>query len=265
MIFLKTDEEIELLRQANLLVGKTLAELAKIIQPGVTTRQLDKVADTFIRDHGAEPTFLGFPNPYGGPFPASICTSVNDLVVHGIPNDNPLEEGDIVSVDCGTLLNGFNGDSCYTFCVGEVSPEVMQLLKTTKESLYKGIEQAAPGRRLGDIGFAVQTHCEDKGYGVVREFVGHGIGREMHEDPQVPNYGRRGNGPQIKNGLCIAIEPMITLGSREIYMEQDRWGIKTRDHSVAAHYEHTIAVRKNGADILSSFEFIEEVLGDKAI
>lgn len=265
MIFLKTDEEIELLRQANLLVGKTLAELAKIIQPGVTTRQLDKVADTFIRDHGAEPTFLGFPNPYGGPFPASICTSVNDQVVHGIPNDNPLEEGDIVSVDCGTLLNGFNGDSCYTFCVGEVSLEVMQLLKTTKESLYKGIEQAAPGRRLGDIGFAVQTHCEDKGYGVVREFVGHGIGREMHEDPQVPNYGRRGNGPQIKNGLCIAIEPMITLGSREIYMEQDRWGIKTRDHSVAAHYEHTIAVRKNGADILSSFEFIEEVLGDKAI
>lgn len=265
MIFLKTDEEIELLRQANLLVGKTLAELAKIIQPGVTTRQLDKVADTFIRDHGAEPTFLGFPNPYGGPFPASICTSVNDQVVHGIPNDNPLEEGDIVSVDCGTLLNGFNGDSCYTFCVGEVSPEVMQLLKTTKESLYKGIEQAAPGRRLGDIGFAVQTHCEDKGYGVVREFVGHGIGREMHEDPQVPNYGRRGNGPQIKNGLCIAIEPMITLGSREIYMEQDRWGIKTRDHSVAAHYEHTIAVRKNGPDILSSFEFIEEVLGDKAI
>ena len=265
MIFLKTDEEIELLRQANLLVGKTLAELAKIIQPGVTTRQLDKVADTFIRDHGAEPTFLGFPNPYGGPFPASICTSVNDQVVHGIPNDNPLEEGDIVSVDCGTLLNGFNGDSCYTFCVGEVSPEVLQLLKTTKESLYKGIEQAAPGKRLGDIGFAVQTHCEDKGYGVVREFVGHGIGREMHEDPQVPNYGRRGNGPQIKNGLCIAIEPMITLGSREIYMEQDRWGIKTRDHSVAAHYEHTIAVRKNGADILSSFEFIEEVLGDKAI
>ena len=265
MIFLKTDEEIELLRQANLLVGKTLAELAKIIQPGVTTRQLDKVADTFIRDHGAEPTFLGFPNPYGGPFPASICTSVNDQVVHGIPNDNPLEEGDIVSVDCGTLLNGFNGDSCYTFCVGEVSPEVMQLLKTTKESLYKGIEQAAPGRRLGDIGFAVQTHCEDKGYGVVREFVGHGIGREMHEDPQVPNYGRRGNGPQIKNGLCIAIEPMITLGSREIYMEQDRWGIKTRDHSVAAHYEHPIAVRQNGADILSSFEFIEEVLGDKAI
>ena len=269
MIFLKTDEEIELLRQANLLVGKTLAELAKIIQPGVTTRQVDKVADTFIRDHGAEPTFLGFPNPYGGPFPASICTSVNDQVVHGIPNDNPLEEGDIVSVDCGTLLNGFNGDSCYTFCVGEVSPEVMQLLKTllktTKEALYKGIEQAAPGRRLGDIGFAVQTHCEDKGYGVVREFVGHGIGREMHEDPQVPNYGRRGNGPQIKNGLCIAIEPMITLGSREIYMEQDRWGIKTRDHSVAAHYEHTIAVRKNGADILSSFEFIEEVLGDKAI
>jgi methionyl aminopeptidase len=227
---------------------------------------LDKIAEEFIRDHGAEPTFLNFPNPNGAPFPASICTSVNDVVVHGVPSaETVLKDGDIITIDCGTLLNGFNGDSAYTFCVGEVSEDVKRLLKTTKESLYLAIENAVAGHHLGDISYAVQTHCEDKGYGVVREFVGHGIGREMHEDPQVPNYGRRGNGPQIKNGLCIAIEPMITLGSREIYMEQDRWGIKTRDHSVAAHYEHTIAVRKNGADILSSFEFIEEVLGDKAI
>lgn len=265
MIFLKTDDEIELLRAANLLVGQTLAELAKIIKPGVTTKQMDEVAETFIRDNGAVPTFKGFPNPYGGPFPASICTSVNDVVVHGIPNDEPLKDGDIVSVDCGTLLNGYNGDSCYTFCVGEVSDEVKQLLRTTKESLYKGIEQAVVGRRLGDIGYAVQNLCESQGYGVVREFVGHGIGREMHEEPQVPNYGKRGSGTMLKNGLCIAIEPMITMGGREIYMEADRWTIKTRDGKPAAHFEHSVAVRKGAADILSSFEEIEKVLGDKAI
>ena len=259
MIFLKTDEEIELLRQANLLVGKTLAELAKIIQPGVTTRQLDKVADTFIRDHGAEPTFLGFPNPYGGPFPASICTSVNDQVVHGIPNDNPLEEGDIVSVDCGTLLNGFNGDSCYTFCVGEVSDEVKRLLKVTKESLYLGIEAAVAGKHIGDIGSAVQDHCEAAGYGVVRELTGHGIGREMHEDPQVPNYGKRGNGVMLKANMCIAIEPMITMGKRDIYLKPDRWSVCTRDGKPAAHFEHTIVVRRGKSEILSSFEEIERM------
>lgn len=260
MIYLKTDDEVELLREANLLVGKTLAELAKIIAPGVTTRQLDDLADTFIRDHGAVPTFKGFPNPYGGPFPASICTSVNEVVVHGIPNDTPLKEGDIVSVDCGTQLNGYCGDSCYTFAVGEVAPEIKALLKVTKESLYKGIEQAVTGHRLGDISSAVQTHCESHGYGVVREFVGHGIGREMHEDPQVPNYGKRGNGMMLKNGLCIAIEPMITLGTREIYMLPDKWGIITRDGKAAAHYEHTICVRKGKADILSSFEEIEKII-----
>ena len=260
MIFLKTEDEIELMRAANLLVGYTLAEIAKMIKPGVTTAQMNSVAEEYIRDHGAVPTFLGFPNPYGGPFPASICTSVNDVVVHGVPNDTPLEEGDIVSVDCGTLLNGFNGDSCYTFCVGEVSDEVKALLKTTKESLYKGIEAALPGKRIGDIGASVQEHCISAGYGVVKEFVGHGIGKDMHEDPQVPNYGRRGNGPMIKNGLCIAIEPMITLGDPSVYMMPDRWTIKTRDGKVAAHFEHTIAVHNGKFDILSSFEKIEREL-----
>lgn len=257
MIYLKTDDEIELLREANLLVGKTLAELAKIIKPGVTTRQLDVLAETFIRDNGAEPTFKGFPNPYGEPFPASICTSVNEQVVHGIPNDIPLKDGDIVSIDCGTKLNGFCGDSCYTFAVGEISEEAQNLLRVTKEALYKGIEQAVVGKRIGDISYAVQNHCESHGYGVVREFVGHGVGHEMHEDPQVPNYGRRGNGVMLKNGLCIAIEPMITMGAKEIYMLPDKWGIITRDRSLAAHFEHTICVRKGQADILSSFDEIE--------
>lgn len=265
MIYLKTDEEVELLREANLLIGRTLAELAKIIKPGVTTKQLDKVAEEFIRDNGAEPTFKGFPNPYGGPFPASICTSVNEQVVHGIPNDVPLQDGDIVSIDCGTRLNGFCGDSCYTFPVGEITPEVKNLLKTTKEALYKGIEQAVVGHRLGDISYAVQQHCEAQGYGVVREFVGHGIGHEMHEDPQVPNYGRRGNGILLKSGLCIAIEPMITMGTKDIYMQEDRWGIVTRDKKPAAHYEHSLCVRKGKADILSSFDEIEKVLADKFI
>ena len=261
MIFLKTEDEIDLLRSANQLVSKTHAELAKVIKPGVTTAQLDKIAEEFIRDHGAIPTFKGFPNPYGGPFPASICASVNDEVVHGIPNDVPLKDGDIVSIDCGTLLNGFCGDSCYTFCVGEVADKIKQLLKVTKESLYKGIEVALVGKRIGDISHAVQAHCEKHGYGVVREFVGHGIGKEMHEDPQVPNYGRPGNGPLLKNGLCLAIEPMITLGSPKIGMMPDRWTIKTLDGKCAAHFEHTIAIHHGKAEILSSFEEIEKIEG----
>ena len=259
MIFLKTEDEIELLRAANQLVAKALAEVGRAIKPGVTTSELDRIADEFIRDHGAVPTFKGFPNPYGSPFPASICTSVNDCVVHGVPNGEPLKEGDIVSVDCGTLLNGYNGDSCYTFCVGEVSPEVKELLKVTKESLYLGIQAALPGRRIGDISSAVQEHCEKAGFGVVREFVGHGIGREMHEDPQVPNYGRRGNGPMIKNGLCIAIEPMIVMGNPSIYMMPDKWSIRTRDTKWAAHFEHSIAIHHGKADILSSFDEIEQI------
>lgn len=265
MIFLKTEDEIELLRQSNLLVGKTLAELAKIIKPGVTTKELDKVAEEFIRDHGAEPTFKGFPNPYGSAFPASICTSVNEQVVHGIPSDVVLRDGDIVSVDCGTYMNGFCGDSAYTFCVGDVDEEVLNLLRTTKEALYLGIQNAVQGKRLGDIGYSIQQHCEKNSYGVVREFVGHGIGKKMHEDPQVPNFGKRGTGVMLKQGMCIAIEPMITLGERQIVMERDGWTVRTRDRKVAAHFEHTVAVRSGKADILSSFQFIEEVLGDKAI
>lgn len=261
MIYLKTEDEIELMRQANLLVGRTLAEIARIIKPGVTTRQIDALADTYIRDNGATPTFKGFPGQNGVPFPASVCTSVNEQVVHGIPTDTPLKEGDIVSVDCGTLLNGYNGDSCYTFCVGEVSPEVRQLLKTTKESLYQGIEAAIAGRRVGDISYAVQRHCENQAYGVVRELCGHGIGREMHEDPMVPNFGRRGNGPQLKNGMCIAIEPMVTMGGREIGLLSDGWTIVTTDGKPAAHFEHTIAIHHGKADILSSFAEIEQIEG----
>lgn len=264
MIFLKTDDEIELLRESNLLVGKTLAEVAKLIKPGVTTKELDRVAEEFIRDHGAIPTFKGFPNHLGEPFPASICTSVNDQVVHGIPGDVVLKDGDIVSVDCGTYMNGFCGDSAYTFCVGEVDERTRELLQVTKEALYVGIRQAVQGKRLGDISSAIQEHCESHSFGVVREFVGHGIGKEMHEEPQVPNYGRRGSGILLKKGLCIAIEPMITLGERNIVMENDGWTVRTRDRKNAAHFEHTIAVGATQADILSSFEFIEEVLRNKA-
>ena len=265
MIFLKTEDEIELLRQSNLLVGKTLAEVAKIIKPGITTRELDKVAEEFIRDNGAIPTFKGFPNQFGDPFPASICTSVNDAVVHGIPGDEVLKDGDSVSVDCGTYMNGFCGDSAYTFCVGEVDEEIRQLLKVTKEALYIGIRNAVQGKRIGDIGYSIQQHCESHSYGVVRELVGHGIGKEMHEEPAVPNYGRRGSGTLLKNGLCIAIEPMITLGNRQVMIDPDGWTVRTRDRKCAAHFEHTIAIRNGEADILSSFEFIEEVLGTKAI
>ena len=260
-IFLKTEDEINLMRKANQLVGSTLAELGKHIKPGVTTLQLDKIAEEFIRDHGAVPTFKNFPNPYGGPFPASICTSVNDVVVHGIPSeDTVLKDGDIISIDCGTLLDGYNGDSAYTFCVGDVKPEVKQLLKVTRDSLYKGIEQAVAGNHVGDIGSAVQDYCEGFGYGVVRELTGHGIGREMHEAPQIPNYGSRGNGVMLKAGMCIAIEPMITMGDRKIWMLPDKWSIVTRDNKPAAHFEHTIAVRRGKAEILSTFEGIEDQL-----
>lgn len=259
-IFLKTEDEIELMRKANQLVGSTLAELAKHIRPGISTLQLDSIAEEFIRDNGATPTFKGFPNPFGEPFPGSICTSVNEVVVHGIPSDKTiLREGDIVSIDCGTLLNGYNGDSCYTFCVGEVSDEKKALLKATKESLYKGIEQAVAGNRVGDIGDAVQSYCSDRGYGVVRELTGHGIGREMHEDPQIPNYGRRGNGVMLKAGMCIAIEPMITMGDRSIGLLPDKWSIITLDGKPAAHFEHTIAIRRGKAEILSSFEEVERI------
>lgn len=261
MIYLKTDEEIELMRVANQLVGKTLGELAKHVAPGVTTLQLDKIAEEFIRDNGATPAFLG----YGG-FPNSICASVNEHVVHGIPSSKViLRDGDIISIDCGTHINGFTGDSAYTFCVGEVSPEVRHLLKTTKESLYKGIETAVDGKRVGDIANAIQTYCETRNYSVVRELVGHGCGRNMHEEPEVPNYGRRGCGPLLRSGMCICIEPMINLGSKNVVFENDGWTVRTKDRKPSAHFEHCIAIRPNGPDILSSFKFIEEVLGDNAI
>ena len=260
MIYLKTDEEIELLRESNLLVGMTLGELAKWIAPGITTLKLDKIAEEFIRDHGAVPGFLG----YGG-FPNTLCVSVNEQIVHGIPSNYELKDGDIVSIDCGTVKNGFNGDSAYTFCVGEVAYDVRRLLKTTKESLYLGIEQAVEGKRVGDISNAVQTYCEKKGYAVVRELCGHGGGKRLHEDPEVPNYGRRGCGPLLKSGMVIAIEPMINLGSRNIVIERDGWTSRTRDRKPSAHFEHTVAVREGKADILSSFKYVEEVLGEKSI
>lgn len=261
-IFLKTEDEIEMMRKANLLVGKTLAEVGRHIKPGVTTLQLDTVAEEFIRDHGATPSFKGCPNPHGKPFPGSICTSVNAMVVHGMPNAKcVLKEGDIVSVDCGVVLGGFNGDSCYTFCVGEVSSEVRQLLRTTKEALYRGIDAAQAGHHLGDIGEAVQSHCEQRGYEVVRELAGHGIGRNMHEDPPVFNFGKAGEGLMLKSGMCIAIEPMITSGDRKVWMLHDHWQVITRDLKPAAHYEHTIAIREGKADILSSFDEIETLEG----
>ncbi len=255
MIYLKTDEEIELMRESNLMVARTLGEVAKHIKPGITTLELDEIAETYIRDNKGVPGFLN----YHG-FPNTLCTSVNEQVVHGIPNKKPLIEGDVVSVDCGSLLNGYFGDSAYTFCVGEVKPEVKALLVATRESLYKGIENAVEDKRLGDIGFAVQNHVESKGYSVVREMVGHGIGKNLHEAPEVPNYGRRGNGVKLKNGMVIAIEPMINMGKRQILQEKDGWTIRTVDKKVSAHFEHTIAIRKDKADILSSFKFVEEVL-----
>lgn len=256
MIFLKTEEEIELLRESNLLVGKTLGELAKHIRPGISTLELDKVAEEFIRSHGAVPGFLG----YSG-FPNTLCISINDEVVHGIPSATRfLEEGDVVSIDCGTFKNGFYGDSAYTFEVGEVREEVRELLKVTKESLYKGIEKAVAGLRIGDIGNAVQSYCEAHGFSVVREMVGHGVGKDMHEEPQVPNYGHQGQGVKLQEGMVIAIEPMINLGKRHIFQTSDGWTIKTRDKMPAAHFEHTVAVGKHQADILSSFQYVEEAL-----
>lgn len=257
-IFLKTPEEIEILRQSSLLVGKTLAEVAKHIQPGVTTLELDAIAEAFIRDHQAVPGFKG----YGG-FPNSLCTSVNEQVVHGIPNDKPLQDGDIVSIDCGVLKNDFYGDSAYTFAVGEVAPEIKELLRVTKESLEKAIEVSIEGQRIGDIGYAVQSHAEAHGYGVVRELVGHGLGHELHEAPEVPNYGRRGRGIKLQQGMVLAIEPMINLGVKEVRQLSDGWTIVTSDGLPSAHFEHDVAVMKGKAEVLSTFEFIEEALKEK--
>lgn len=255
-VFYKTDEEIELLREACLLVCKALAHCASRLKPGVTGLQLDKEAEELIRDHGAEPAFKG----YRG-FPAALCISPNEVVVHGIPNNEPFEEGDVVSIDCGTFINGFHGDAAYTFAIGDVDEEVMQLLRVTKTSLYKGIAQAVHGNRVGDISYAIQNYVErEHSYSVVRELVGHGLGRSLHEEPEVPNYGRRGNGLMMKEGLVIAIEPMINLGRRDVGQSDDNWTIFTRDFAASAHFEHSVAVKKEKADILSDHGPIEEVV-----
>ncbi|MEO8583439.1 MAG: type I methionyl aminopeptidase [Flavitalea sp.] len=252
MIHYKTTEEIELMRESALLVGKTIAEVAKLIRPGVTTAHLDKVADDFIRDHKSTPSFKN----YNG-YPYATCISVNDAVVHGFPNNKELKEGDIVSVDIGVYKNAFHGDSAYTFAIGGVDEEKLQLLKATKESLLNGIAKAVAGNRLGDISYAVQEHCEKFGYGVVRELVGHGLGRKLHEDPQVPNFGRRGSGNKMNEWMVIAIEPMVNLGVKEVWYDKDGWTVRTKDGKVSAHYEHNVCVKKGAADVLSSFEDVE--------
>jgi methionine aminopeptidase, type I len=259
MITYKTDEEIEFLRESNLLVSRTLAEVARYIAPGVTTLSLDKIAEEFIRDNGADPGFLG----YDG-FPGTLCISINDAVVHGIPSERRLQDGDIVSLDCGVLKNGFYGDSAFTFEVGLVADNVKKLLKVTRECLSLGVEKVEAGNRIGDISSAVQENAENNGFSVVREMVGHGLGRNLHESPEVPNYGRRGQGPMLKNGLVICIEPMINLGKRQIFQEKDGWTIRTQDGKPSAHFELAVAVKNGKADVLSTFKFIDEFLERKA-
>ena len=257
-VVLKKPDEINAIRKSSLLVGKTLAEIAKIVEPGVTTLQLDRVAESFIRDHGAYPGFLGYHD-----FPNSICASVNQAVVHGIPNAQPLKEGDIVSIDIGVLWEGFWGDSAFTFAVGQISNDLQKLLDATRMCLELGVEQAAIGKRIGDIGYAVQNYAETNGYGVVRELVGHGVGIQLHEAPEVPNYGRRGQGLVMTEGLVIAIEPMINLGTKNVRQLKDGWTIETQDGKPSAHFEHTVAVGKGGAEKLSSFEEIDAALAAK--
>ncbi len=254
----KTDQEIDLIRESSLLVGKTLAEVAKHITPGISTLELDAVAEEFILSQNARPGFKG----YNG-FPNSLCTSVNDEVVHGLPTKTPLRNGDIVSIDCGVVKNGYWGDSAYTFKIGEVTEEVDLLLQRTKESLQLAIDAAVAGNRMGDLGFAVQSYTESFGYGVVRELVGHGLGKDLHEAPEVPNYGRKGNGVQLKEGMVLAVEPMINLGSKSVRQKKDGWTIVTADGKPSAHFEHDIAIRKGKAEVLSTFEYIEEVLKNK--
>lgn len=254
MVHYKSEAEIELMRHSSLLVGQAIAEVAKMLKPGATTKAADKVAFTFIKDNGGFPSFLNYKG-----FPFTACISVNDAVVHSFPNETVLEEGDIVSVDIGVFKNGFHGDSAYTFAIGDPGEEVLTLMRITKESLYKGIEKAHHGNRVGDIAYAVQDFTERQhGYGVVRELVGHGLGRSLHEDPQVPNFGKRGNGPKLKDGMVIAIEPMINMGVKEVFYDTDGWTVRTKDGKPSAHYEHTVCVRKGKADILSSFKEIEE-------
>jgi methionyl aminopeptidase len=258
MLYLKTDEEVGLLKESNMLVSKTLAEIARHIKPGVTTLYLDEIAETFIRDHNAVPAFKG----YGG-FPKTLCTSVNEEVVHGIPSGYALREGDIISIDCGVILNGWYGDSAYTFEVGEVREDIRKLLEYTKASLEEGVKAAVAGNRVGDISAAVQGKAESGGFSVVRELVGHGIGKKLHEPPEVPNFGKSGTGPKMEKGVVICIEPMINLGSKETLQLSDGWTIITADRKPSAHFEYAVAVNKGKADVLTTFEFIDEVLNNK--
>lgn len=260
MIYIKTPTEIEAMQPACTLASQTLGELAKWIKPGVTTNKLETIAREYIRDNGGTPACLG----YAG-FPAAVCWEVNETVVHGFPSNYALREGDILGTDIVVEIDGFNGDMCYTFPVGELSPEVKALCTTTKESLYVGIEAAKEGNRIGDISNAIQTYCEARGYTVVREMCGHGIGRKMHEDPEVPNFGKKSTGPMLKNGMCIAIEPMINLGIRNVVIEKDGWTCRTRDRKPSAHYEHTIAIQGSTPRILTTFSYIEEVLQQRFI
>lgn len=263
-IFYKTDEEIELIRESCLLVSKTIAEVAKKIRPGITTIELDRIAESFIEDNGAKPAFKGYAREKSI-YNYTLCVSVNEQVVHGVPSNYELKEGDIVSIDCGVLKNGFYGDSAYTFAVGEISEEKKQLLKVTKESLCKGIEMAVTGKRVGDIGSAVEEYVKQFGYSVVRELVGHGIGRNLHEVPEVPNFGKRGSGAQLEEGIVIAIEPMINLGRHDVITEKDGWTVATADRKPSAHFEHTVAVKKNKADILTTFEYIEKKVESRVL
>ncbi|MEO6610639.1 MAG: type I methionyl aminopeptidase [Chitinophagaceae bacterium] len=254
MMISKTNEEVELMRQSALLVSNTLTEVAALLKPGITTLSIDKMIGEFIRDHKAIPSFLNY---HGYQF--NSCLSVNDVVVHGLPGKNELREGDIITADIGVILDEWHGDHAYTFAIGDPGEEVMRLIKVTKESLYKGIEKAVAGNRVGDIAFAVQEHTEKKyGYGVVRELVGHGLGKNLHEDPQVPNYGKRGSGPKLKEGLVLAIEPMINLGKKDVFTEKDGWTVRTKDGKPSVHFEHDVCVRKNKADILSDYTNIEK-------
>ncbi|WP_452232478.1 type I methionyl aminopeptidase [Lacinutrix sp. MEBiC02595] len=256
MIIVKTREEIELMREAALVVSKTLGEVAKAVKPGVTTLDLDKIAEACIRDQGAIPGFLGLYD-----FPNTLCMSPNAQVVHGIPNSTPLEEGDIISIDCGSIKNGYYGDHAYTFAVGEIDPETEKLLQVTKESLYVGIKELKVGNRVGDVGYAIQKYCEDHGYGVVRELVGHGLGTKMHEDPEMPNYGKRGRGKKFIEGMVVAIEPMINLGTKNIKQHRDGWTITTLDNKPSAHFEHDVAILDGKPELLSTFAYIYEALG----
>lgn len=259
MIYLRSDEEVEIIRKNGEVLGKAHAEVAKLIRPGVTTKELDGVAQMFIKDSGGVPSFLNFNNGTATRFPGALCISVNEVVVHGFPSHYELKEGDVISVDCGVYKDGYHADSAYTYPVGEVSLSVRKLLMRTKESLYVGITKAVEGNRVGDIGYAIQSYAEHHGYTVVRELVGHGVGSSLHEEPQVPNYGKRGQGIKLKDGMVLAIEPMINLGKKGVIQERDGWTIRTADRKPSAHFEHTVVVHKGKADILTTFEYIEAV------